>query len=192
MAALEMFSRHGYAGTNLRELAASLGMGKSSMYRHFASKEELWNTLLDEMIRYYEAGFGSSEHMPTVPDSLEDLVALTKRLVDFTVHDEKVVMTRKVLAIEQYRDERARDLASKYFLTGLTEMFTKLFTGMMEKGLLRAGDPEMDAFAYTTPIAALIHSCDRCPEEMDTVLDRVEDFCRHFIKLYGRSGENDE
>ena len=46
-AALEMFAQNGYAGTNLRELAASLGMGKSSLYRHFASKEEIWNTLLD-------------------------------------------------------------------------------------------------------------------------------------------------
>ena len=38
--ALEMFSQNGYAGTNIRELTASLGMVKSSMYRHFKSKEE--------------------------------------------------------------------------------------------------------------------------------------------------------
>ena len=40
-AALDMFSQYGFAGTNIRELAGSLGMGKSSMYRHFESKEEL-------------------------------------------------------------------------------------------------------------------------------------------------------
>ena len=50
MAALDMFSQNGYAGTNIRELAASLNMGKSSLYRHFESKEEIWNTLLDRMI----------------------------------------------------------------------------------------------------------------------------------------------
>ena len=49
-AALDMFAVNGYAGTNLRELAASLGMGKSSLYRHFTSKEEIWNALLDRMI----------------------------------------------------------------------------------------------------------------------------------------------
>ena len=73
-AALEMFSKNGYAGTNIRELAASLGMGKSSMYRHFESKEEIWNALLDEMIAYYAERFGSSEHLPPAPDSLEGLV----------------------------------------------------------------------------------------------------------------------
>ena len=48
--ALELFSKNGYTGTNIRELTASLGMVKSSMYKHFESKEDIWNTLLDRMI----------------------------------------------------------------------------------------------------------------------------------------------
>ena len=162
-AALEMFSQNGFAGTNIRELSASLGMGKSSLYRHFESKEAIWNALLDEMIAYYDARFGSSEHLPPVPESLEELVRMTMRMADFTIHDEKIVMTRKLLSIEQYRDERAKALASKHFLTGLTDMFTQLFSAMMERGLLRRDDANMLAFAYTAPISALIHLCDREP-----------------------------
>lgn len=184
-AALEMFSQRGYAGTNIRELAASLGMGKSSMYRHFESKEALWDALLDEMIAYYDAHFGSPEHLPPVPESLEGLVELTMGMVNFTVHDEKVVMTRKLLAIEQFRDERAGALASRHFLTGLTEMFTQIFAAMMEKGLLRREDPAMLAFAYTTPISALIHLCDREPEKTAEAMARTEAFSRHFIQTYG-------
>ncbi len=184
-AALEMFSQNGYAGTNVRELTASLGLVKSSMYKHFRSKEEIWNTLLDELIAYYEARFGSGEHLPPVPDSLEELVTMTMRMVNFTVHDEKVVKSRKLLSIEQFRDERARDLATKYFLTGLKDMFTQLFMGMMGKGLLRQDDPEMLAFAYTAPISALIHLCDREPEKTEEAMLQVEAFSRHFIKKYG-------
>ncbi len=184
-AALDLFSQNGFAGTNIRELSGSLGMGKSSLYRHFESKEELWNTLLDELITYYEARFGSSEHLPSVPDSLEELVAMTIRMVDFTVHDEKVVKSRKMLSIEQFRDERARDLATKYFLTGLTDMFTQIFSGMMDKGLLRRDDPAMLAFAYTAPIAALIHLCDREPEKAVEAMAQAEAFSRHFVRVYG-------
>jgi len=32
---------------------------KSAMYKHFESKEDIWNTLLDEMIAYYDEHFGS-------------------------------------------------------------------------------------------------------------------------------------
>ena len=186
MAALEMFSKYGYAGTNIRELSASLGLVKSGVYKHFESKEEIWNALLDQMIAYYGERFGSADHLPPVPDSLEDLVQMTMRMVHFTVRDEKIVMTRKVLAIEQFRDERAKELATKHFLTGLTQMFTPVFQGMMEKNLLRADDPEMLAFAYTAPISALIHLCDRDPEKTGEAMARVEAFSRHFIRTYGK------
>jgi len=96
-AALEMFAEKGYEGTNIRELAASLGLVKSGIYKHFESKEAIWNALLDRMIAYYAARFGSAEHMPPVPDSAEGLVAMTMRMADITIHDEKIVMTRKVL-----------------------------------------------------------------------------------------------
>ena len=184
--ALEMFSQNGYVGTNIRELTASLGLVKSSMYRHFESKEEIWNSLLDELIAYYAEHFGSAEHLPPVPDSPEGLVEMTMRMVNFTVHDEQIVMTRKLLTIEQFRDERARQLATKHFLTGLTDMFTYVFSGMMDKGLLRKDDPGMLAFAYTAPISALIHLCDREPDKKEAALAKVEAFSRHFIRVYGQ------
>ena len=183
--ALEMFSQKGYAGTNIRELTASLGLVKSGIYKHFTSKKEIWNTLLDQMIAYYDERFGSPEHLPPVPDSLEDLVRMTMQMVGLTVHDEKIVNTRKVLTIEQFRYDRARELATKHFLTGLVKMFTSVFTGMMEKGLLRKDDPEMLAFSYTAPISALIHLCDRDPEKTEEAMEQIEAFSRHFIRVYG-------
>ena len=183
-AALELFSKNGYAGTNIRELTASLGLVKSAMYKHFESKEDIWNTLLDEMIAYYDTHFGSPEHLPPVPDTLEELAEMTRQMVNFTVHDEKVVMTRKLLTIEQFRDERARDLATKHFLTGLRDMFTPIFQGMMDKGLIRREDPAMVAFAYTAPISALIHMCDREPEKTEEMMAQVEAFIQHFIRTY--------
>ena len=184
-AALEMFSKNGYAGTNIRELTASLGLVKSGVYKHFESKEAIWNAVLDQMIDYYGEHFGSAENLPPVPDSLEELVQMTMRMVNFTVHDETVVMTRKLLTIEQFRDNRARELATKHFLTGLTEMFAHVFSGMMDKGLLQRNDPELLAFSYTAPISVLIHLCDREPEKTDEALARIEAFAQLFVKTYG-------
>ena len=183
--ALRQFSQKGYDGTNIRELTASLGLVKSSMYKHYKSKEEIWNSLLDRMIAYYNECFGSAENLPPVPDTLDELTAMTMRMVDITVHDERIVMTRKLLSIEQYRDERARQLATKHFLTGLTEMFTYIFDGMMKKGLLRNDDPQMLAFAYTAPISALIHLCDREPEKTADAISQIKAFSEHFVRVYG-------
>lgn len=187
--ALRQFSQKGYDGTNIRELTASLGLVKSSMYKHFGSKEDIWNALLDEMIAYYNEHFGSAENLPPVPDSLDGLVSMTMQMVNFTIHDERVVMTRKLLTIEQFRDERARKLATKHFLTGLTEMFTHIFEGMIDRKLLQSDDPKMLAFAYIAPISALIHLCDREPEKEDNTVSQIESFSRHFIKTYAEKNQ---
>ena len=184
-AALDLFSQNGYAGTNIRELTAALGLVKSSLYKHFESKEEIWDALLDSMIAYYGERFGSPERLPPAPDSLEGLISMTMGMVDFTIHDEKVIKTRKLLTIEQFRDDRARTLATKHFLTGLRDMFTPIFKSMMDKGLIRQEDPAMLAFAYTAPISALIHLCDREPEKRDEAMAQIEEFSRHFVRVYG-------
>jgi len=183
-AALDLFSQKGYEGTNIRELSASLGLVKSGIYKHFESKEAIWDALLDRMIAYYGERFGSSEHLPPVPDSTEEFIAMTMRMVELTIHDEQIVKTRKVLTLEQFRDDRARELATKHFLTGLAEMFRQIFAGMMDKGLICRDDPAMLAFAYVTPISALIHLCDREPEKTGDAIGQIEAFSRHFIATY--------
>ncbi|MCQ2420918.1 MAG: TetR/AcrR family transcriptional regulator [Clostridia bacterium] len=185
-AALALFSRNGYAGTNIRELSASLGLGKSSLYRHFESKEEIWNALLEELTAYYEAGFGSPRKPPAIPASTDELEALTMQMLDFTVHDEKIIMTRKLLLTEQFRDDRIRRLATEHFNTGLESMFTGIFAGMMENGSLEKNDPGMLAFIYTASIASLVHYCDREPEMEPEIMQRLEAFVTHFIRTYGK------
>ena len=62
---------------------------------------------------------------------------------------------------------------------------------MMDKGLLRKDDPKMLAFAYTAPISALIHLCDREPEKTEDALKQIEEFSRHFIRVYGQDQETE-
>ena len=183
-AALKIFSRDGYAGANLKDIAEAVGVVKSGFYRHYAGKEELWNAVLDEMERYYAERFGSPDNLPAIPKSTDELEALTQRMLDFTMHDEKIIMTRKILLTEQFRDARVCALATKHFGTGLEALFAKIFAGMMENGSLGHGDPAMLAFAYATPISTLVQLCDREPEKEPEILQQIEAFVKHFIKTY--------
>ena len=68
-------------------------------------------------------------------------------------------------------------------------MFTPIFAGMMDKGLLKKDDPAMLAFAYTAPISALVHLCDREPEKTEAAMAQIEAFSRHFVKTFQKTGE---
>lgn len=186
-AALVSFAENGYKGTNLRELAAGMGLSKSALYRHYESKEDIWNAVLDQMEAYYIARFGSPEQLPPVPQSCGELYRLTMGMLDFTLHDKKVILTRQLLLTEQFRDERARRLASLHFLTGTKDIYTQLFAEMMAKGILKKDDPELLAFSYTAPITALIHYRDREPEKEPEIMGQIETFVKHFIKMYGKA-----
>ena len=183
-AALESFAENGYKGTNLRDLAAGMGLSKSALYRHYESKEDIWNAVIDRMEAYYITRFGSPEKMPSSPKSCDELFAMTMRMLDFTMNDKKVILTRRILLTEQFRDDRARRFATLHFLTGTKNIYAKIFAEMMDNGLLKKDDPDMLAFAYTAPITALIHTCDREPEKKTEIRQQIEAFVRHFIKVY--------
>ena len=77
----------------------------------------------------------------------------------------------------------AKDTKERILMAAL-EMFSHIFAGMMEKGLIRRDDPAMLAFAYTAPISALIHLCDREPEKTEEAMKQIEAFSKFFIGIH--------
>lgn len=182
--ALVLFAENGYKGANLRDLAARLGLSKSALYKHYESKEAIWNALLDKMEAYYARRFGSVDNLPGIPDSFEAFLGMTMGMIRFTVYDPQIILTRKLLLTEQFHDPRVCKLATKHFLEGTAGIFTKVFEGMMEKGLLKKNDPSMLALEYTAPISAFIHLCDREPDRHPEIFQRIEAFAKYFIELH--------
>lgn len=183
-AALVSFVENGYKGTNLRDFAAGMGLSKSALYRHYESKEAIWNALLDKMEAYYNERFGSPEYLPQIPTSCEELFSLVMHMVDFTIHDEKVILTRKLLLTEQFHDDRVKSLATEHFMYDTKAIFKSVFEKMIDAGLLIAEDPDMLALAFTAPITTLIHYYDREPEKEPEIMGQIEAFVKHFIKMY--------
>jgi AcrR family transcriptional regulator len=50
-AALRVFTEQGYKTANLQRVARAAGMGKSTLYHYFDTKEELFSALADDLIR---------------------------------------------------------------------------------------------------------------------------------------------
>ena len=184
--ALVSFVENGYKGTNLRDFAAGMGLSKSALYSHYESKEAIWNALLDRMEAYYAARFGSAERLPEIPKTMDEFYSLVMQMVDFTIHDEKIILTRKLLLTEQFHDERVKKLATEHFMNGTTAIFRKVFEKMMENGVIREEDPQLLAFVFTSPITTLIHYCDREPEKEPEIMGQIEAFVKHFMRVYGR------
>ena len=70
--ALDMFSERGYERTNLRELSEQVGITKSALYKHFDSKEDIWNSTMEYYDNYYyKRAVNRNESMPS-PKTIEE------------------------------------------------------------------------------------------------------------------------
>lgn len=178
-AALTVFANKGYEGALLRDIADSLGITKPALYKHFESKEKLWNAMIDYVEQYYCEHIGSVFDIP-IPNDWDEFRALSLRQIDFTLHDETVKSVRKLLTVEQYKNERMSMLATKHFITDIEERYTKIFDGMINKGILKCADPELLAFQYTAPVTVLIHLCDREPGRKAEIIKKIETHIKQF------------
>jgi AcrR family transcriptional regulator len=78
--AVRAFNEFGYDATSMGTLAERLGLSKSAVYHHFASKEQLLEAALDE-------GLGALEGVLAEPDAREGPPAARLRFVlDRAVH----------------------------------------------------------------------------------------------------------
>lgn len=68
---------------------------------------------------------------------------------------------------------------------GTKDICANIFSEMMDSGVLKKGNPDMLAFAYTAPITLLVHYHDREPEKEPEILREIEAFVKHFINTYG-------
>lgn len=184
-AALFIFARDGYDGTNIKDIAEAVGLVKSGIYKHYESKEAIWNAVIDMMEKYYGEHMKSRKDSLTIPQNVEELYQMTMGMVNFTIHDQKVILTRRILTKEQFRDNRVRELANRHFVYDLEGMFTKVFAGMMEKKIIKRCDPDTLAISYTAPISVLIRLCDRNPEKEPEVMEKIQKFVKLFISEYG-------
>lgn len=178
-AALTVFSQKGYDGALLRDISAALEITKPALYKHYESKQALWNAMIDYVEQYYSEHIGSVSAIP-IPNDWDEFRELSFRQIDFTLHDETVRRVRKLLTLEQYRDERMSALATKHFVTDIEERFTKIFVGMIEKGVLKSSDPELLAFQYTAPVTVMIHLCDREPDREPEIMKKIKAHIRQF------------
>ena len=80
-AALDRFSRFGFGGTSIRDLAADAGIRESSVYKHFSSKQALLETVLaraDERVAATATALGVSDDDPDAAAATYDGIILDR------------------------------------------------------------------------------------------------------------------
>ncbi|MEW6117701.1 MAG: TetR/AcrR family transcriptional regulator [Nitrospirota bacterium] len=142
-AALKLFSREGYLGATTREIAKEAGIAEVTLFRHFPSKEALF----EEVINTYS-------FLPTLKGILPEVrdMAYEKALTVIARRFLETLDRRKdLIKIMHAEMQRYPEKIHTVYHTFIDEMFRALasyFSEMQNKGTLRRFDPETAARAY--------------------------------------------
>lgn len=194
-AALEMFSVQGYEATSVSQIAQAVGIQKASMYSHFSSKQEI----LDELVRvtleqynkrsiFARADWNDPEFVKDKQDmTCDTALQMILGQIRYILHDPAISKSRKMLTIEQFRNQELSALQTKQTYTDVMRYFTGFIRFLIRLGRLADNDPEIMAAQLCLPISIWINLCDREPDREGEVTNLIERHVRQFFGIYGVS-----
>ena len=149
--ALHLFARDGYEAVSVSQIAGELDMTKGALYRHYKSKRDIFDCIVQRMeqqdseqARQNEVLEESIEKVPEEYQnvSVEDFVGYSKSMFEYWTEDDFASSFRKMLTIEQFRSEEMQNLYQQYLVSGPAEYVKDLFKNMEIK------NPEEEAVKF--------------------------------------------
>lgn len=199
--ALTLFSAKGFKGTTVKDIADAVGIKDASLYKHFKSKQEILNTIVEEAYVHMDgltdrlgipSGEGSMESAALFYERIDrtTLISLGKKVFDFYLRDSYMSRFWKLSNMEQYNNPEFYGIYRRLFTEEGIEYQTRLFEELIRIGVFQKGDPQIMAYHFYSPIFLLLHRYAGCEEEPAAAMELIEKLLEDFCDRYQRNPGN--
>ena len=194
--ALTLFSEKGFANVFVNDIAERVGIKAPSLYKHYKSKQAIFDAIIDEMNHRFEQqaqaltinGTDPAVDVEVYKNMDEDhLVKLGTDLFRYYLHDSYTKRFRKMLTLEQFQDKYLAGVYSQQYFDMPLSYQGILLGLLVAQGLLVSDNVPIMTLHFYAPIYMLLTVCDREPEREQEALKLIEEHIRQFDKLYGRN-----
>lgn len=190
--ATAVFRERGYHGTSMDAIVTSTGISKPTLYRHFASKEELFKAILqDEAERL---NIRLEQALNDTGPSSERLTRFAKAYAQAALDPDMMAMARIAIGIALELPELSQHYydAAHSVTTGIC---VQLFENMQERGEIAVDDLELAAEQFralvlTSYYGPLLYRPTRKPSAraLDYTIRKGVDV---FLRAYGVDAQSD-
>lgn len=191
--ALTLFSEKGYGNVYVGQIAEGVGIKAPSLYKHYKSKQDIFEAILEEMRNRYDK---EATHLNMTGNdflidfelynniSEDELVKMGIGLFSFFLHDEYECKFRKMLTIEQFSNKELAELFSHQYFNEPLKYQTGLLRLLIMQGHMKNEDANVMALQFFAPIYLLMTVCDREPQREAEALQILEKHIRQFNRMY--------
>ena len=170
-AALELFTTRGYHVTTTAQIAKKAGIAEGTIYRHFASKQQLVNELYRAAQRWAVKVVQETFRDPTATTARAQLTAIAHALAEGAAHDTAIVKLGLLEPLGGVLDDESRK-TEREFQTALVRIVAE----GKAQGAVRPGAVEVWAGVWLSTLShALRKIVDREWKPADTSVRLVID-----------------
>ena len=190
-AALNLFAREGYAGVSMADIAGELGITKGALYRHYAGKRDIFESILRRM-EQMDGENAANYDVPAEPieqgaaaygdTEIESILAYSEAMFRYWTEDPFASAFRRMLTLEQYRDGEMARLYSQYITGGPLKYMADLFREMTARGCWKENDPMQLALEFYGPMTLLMAVADG--PEGENAMELLRAHLRRFIERH--------
>lgn len=197
--ALNLFSVRGYDPVSVRDIASAVGIKESSLYNHFKNKQDIFDTLLQEYSARWDAVFNNlqltNENSEFNVDdrtvemyrkmTREHFMQIAETIFDYYMTDDVNVKFRRMLTIEQFRNEEIQKLFRRIAFDDSIDYQARLFKALMDMGHFKRTDPYILALEFFSPAFLIFYKFSGDEENYGKAKELFLRHIDHFNATYG-------
>lgn len=146
--AMQLFAERGFSGTTTKEIAAAAGISEAMVFRHFASKDELYRAIIDHKACSHAEMKSPLEKLKELAEAKDDYAlfyGLALNALDHHRDDPNFMRLLMHAALEGH------ELAEMFFENFVVEIYSFLGGYIAERqreGVFRQMEPKVIVRAY--------------------------------------------
>lgn len=150
--AIESFARTGFSGTKTRDIAAAAGVSEAILFRHFATKEDLYHAILDEKeSQASEGDLRLAEDAMRRRDDAEMLRLIGRHILRSFREDPAF---QRLMLYASLEGHMIASLFQKRFAAPRGEFFKNYIRQRQREGAFRPCDPDI---ALIVSVGTFVH-----------------------------------
>lgn len=194
--ALNLFATHGYEAVTVADIAQAVGIKAPSLYKHYKSKQDIFDSIIKEMDERYvafSAKLGIEGKNPQIASEqyihidVDELIKIGTGMFLYYLHDEYASKFRKMLTVEQFKNPIASKIYVEQYIDSPLQFQQLIFERFMNKNTMWPLNSKVAALHFYSPMFLLFGLCDNYPEREAEALNLIKEHIIQFSKLYMRS-----
>lgn len=176
---MRLFSIQGFNTVSVRTIAGAVGVRDSALYKHFKSKQEIFEAL----VKVSKERFLQKYKKVTLEEmDFENIVPLCMKMFEFQTEDEWIVMFRRMLIVEQFNNLQMAKIYKELFVDMPINYQTEVFRQLIAQDVMEDKDARVMAMELYAPFF-LYHTIQEDPNYIRPLLKlHIENFFASYMK----------